>query len=252
VTYLRWQDYLAWSQCPGRPALEESEGGVPDEPPRLTPAYRQELDERTAAYKGAGATVELLPLQALDVGAITGERGAIAFGSVILSQVDDHAALEVVPADKILGLAALVKYSILHAFVNTNVGTPEELYQYGQEVTEAGQLSLNLRMSVTALEHLVPGAYCKTCRSAYRCPALTKDIHEEVFGPLEALEDPEAAPVVMSADQEWSIHIRGKVPMIEAWLDQVKDALDMKEEEPAPRRRRRKKSKKPARHIAKA
>jgi hypothetical protein len=251
VTYLRWQDYAAWSACPGRPALEESEGEIPDEVPRLTATDKLDLDERKTALQAVAAVVEVMPLQALEVGQITGERGALGFGSVVLAEYQDHAALEVYPPDKILGLAALVKYSILHAFTSTNVGTPEELFTFGQQVTEAAQLSLNLRASVTALEHLVPGDYCRTCRSAYRCPALTKDIHEEVFGPLEAPEDPDAKPQdTFPDDPEW---IRVKLPVIEHWVERVKARLRIKEK-PAPvtrRRRKTRKSKKPARDLSK-
>lgn len=243
MTYLRWQDFPAWSTCAGRPALEESEGEVPDDIPRLCAAEKAALEERRTALAAQGASVDLLPLQVLDVGNITGERGALAWGSVLLIEFKDHAALEVYPADKILGLAALVKYSILHAFSNTNVGTPDELYRYGMAVTEAASLSMNLRQSVTALEHLVPGEHCVGCRAAYRCPALTKDIHEEVFGVLESPEDLDAKPQAkLPADaEEWA---RVKLPIIENWVAQVKERLYGKEK-PAPiKRHRRKKSKK--------
>jgi hypothetical protein len=245
MSFLKWQDYPAWSTCPGRPALEESEGEVPDEVPRLTSAMKLDLDERKTALQAVAAVVDVMPLQSLDVGQITGERGALGWGSVVLAEYQDHAALEVYPADRILGLAALVKYSILHAFASTNVGTPEELYVFGAQVTEAAQLSLNLRSSVTALEHLVPSEHCKTCRSAYRCPALTKDIHEEVFGPLEAVEDPDAAPAPVRAfNADWTGHIRGKLPVIEHWLAEVKAALGLNEKAaPSPRRKKKRRLK---------
>jgi len=246
VIYLRWQEYPAWSACAGRPALQESEGGVEDEIPRLTPDIKADLNERKAAIDGA-VSVEILPLQSLDVGAITGERGATAWANVLLVEYADHAALEVYPADKILALAALVKYSTLHLITNTNVGTPEELLVFGQQVTEAASLSLNLRQSVTALEHLVPGDYCRSCLSAYRCPKLTADIHEEVFGPLQPLEDPDAVPVEPEYDH---LHmVRAKLPLIEAWLLQVKQRLGLLDRKPAQRARRRKKAKKRARDL---
>jgi hypothetical protein len=236
MTFLKWQDYPAWSTCAGRAALEESEGETPDEPPTLTLALRTELEARKTALEGATA-VEILPLQALPLGLITGERGAVAWGSVILAQYENHTALEVYPPDKILGLAALVKYSILHELTQTNVGTLEELYTVGAQVTEAGQVALNLRQSVTALEHLTPSAHCINCRAAYRCPALTAEIHEEVFGPVQALEDPDAVPLTLTANSPLA-HIVAKLPLIEAWIADVKRAAHV--DEPPTKKRKRK------------
>jgi hypothetical protein len=230
MTYLKWQDYPAWSQCAGRPALEEAEGELPDTVPTLTKDERAALEARRAALEGATA-VEILPLQSLAVGAITGERGALAWGSVILAEYKDHAALEVYPPDRMLGLAALVKYSILHQITSTNVGTPEELFSFGGAVTEAAQLSLNLRASITALEHLKPGEYCQGCRAAYRCPALAKSMHAVIFSPIEALEDPEAlpsaVPATIAAEDAWGQYIVPKLPLIEAWVAQVKRAAGL-------------------------
>jgi hypothetical protein len=227
MTYLRWADYAAWSQCAGRPALEESEGEVPDAVPALSVPQRSDLEARKAALAGASA-VEVLPLQSLPVGAITGERGALAFGSLILAEYPDHSSLEVYPADPILALAALVKYSILHNFTQTNVGSPEELYEYGARVTEAAQLSLNLRASVTALEHLVPGEYCATCRAAYRCPALTKQIRAQVVGPLQDPNDEEAVPVPFASGlndpETLKATVRAawlRLPAVQIWVAQV-------------------------------
>lgn len=246
MTYLRWQDAPAWMACAGRPALEESEGEVPEAVAPLTGAEREALAARQAALEGA-LSVEVQPLQSLPVGAITGERGALAWGSVVLAEYTDHAALEVYPPDRLLALAALVKYSLLVNITATNVGTPEALYAYGAQVTEAAQLSLNLRQSVTALEHLVPGEYCPSCRSAYRCPALTREVHATVFGEVEAIEDPDARPraVPQSVDaaSDWGRHVLAKLPAIEAWVRAVKVAAGMLER---PTRRAHRK-KKPAR-----
>ena len=239
MTFLRWADYPAWALCAGRPALEDSEGPVPDIVPRLTATDKNELENRRSALAGATA-LEILPLQAIDVGAITGERGATAWGSVILAEYQDHSALEVYPADRILGLAALVKYSIIHQFTNTNVGTPAELYAFGAEVTEAAQLSLNLRASVTALEHLVPGDYCKSCRAAYRCPALAKTVHETVYGPLESPQDPEAIPIAVDTANADALQVMlEKLPMVEAWVAAVKAADGVTAEKPVKRRRKK-------------
>lgn len=246
MSFLKWSDYAAWKACPGRPALEESEGEVAEAVPRLTAAQRAALDERKAALEGATA-VEILPMQALPVGDITAERGALAWGSLILAEYKDHSVLEVYPPEPLLALAALVKYSILHNFTNTNVGTPAELYAYGAEVTEAAQLSMNLRASVTALEHLTPGDYCRTCRAAYRCPALVKSIHKDVFGPLESPDDPDAkaldVPMVFAPGSEW-YQIVAKLPAIKAFVAAVERAAGLTKIKEAPVRRRKRRSRK--------
>lgn len=247
MTYLRYADYPAWSVCAGRPALEESEGLVPEPALTLTAAQRQDLEARKTALEGAQA-VEILPLQALPVGAITGERDALAWGSLILAEYQDHSNLEVYPADKILALAALVKFSTLNLITQTNVGTPQELYAYGAQVTEAAQLALNLRASVTALEHLVPGEHCASCRAAYRCPALAKDVHQKVYGVLAAPDDEAAQPVKVpepvneDARAVLARHV-AKLPLIEAWCAAVRIAAG-KGSVPKVVKRQRRKSKK--------
>lgn len=247
MTYLQWQDYAAWHACAGRPALEESEGERPDAVPTLSAVERLALEARRAAYEGAQA-VELHPLSSLPVGSVTGERGAVGWGSLLLAHYEDHTALEVHPADKILALAALVKSSIVSPITQTNVGTPEELYLFGSEVTEAAQLSLNLRASITALEHLVPGDYCRTCRAAYRCPALTAEVHETVFGPLQAPDDPDAVPVTLGATREALAPVIAKLPLIEAWVAALNAAAGRRANSPAPvKRRHRKKSRRQVR-----
>ena len=60
MTFLRYADYAAWSKCPGRPALEESEGGVPDPALTLTREERQALEARKAALEGGATSVEPL------------------------------------------------------------------------------------------------------------------------------------------------------------------------------------------------
>lgn len=242
VTFLRYADYPAWSQCAGRPALEESEGGVPDESLTLTVSQRSELEARKGALEGA-TTVEVLPLQSLPVGLITAEKGAVAWGSLILAEYQDRSTLEVYPPDKILGLAALLKHAVLHEITQTNVGSAEELYAFGAQVTESAHLSLSLRASVTALEHLVPGDYCASCLAAYRCPALAKKVHTGVYGELQAPDDEEAVPLKVrepvdeDARAVLERHV-AKLPAIKAWVDSVERAAGVA---PAKRQRRLKK-----------
>ena len=243
MSYLKIEDYAAWTVCPGRPALEESEGGRLDTVPKLSQDERRALNERRDALAGTGA-VEVMALQSLPVGDITTEKGALAWGSVIIAESETGSRLEVYPPDKTLALAALLKFGILHEFNATNCGTPAELYEHGQKVTEAAALALSLRNSITALEHLKPGEYCKTCLAAYRCPALRNTVHATVF-PLQAPDDEDLTPVVPSVGgDEWA-RVLARLPLVETWVDAVRDRRSGLESKAtravkAPKKKRRK------------
>jgi len=109
------------------------------------------------------------------------------------------------------------------------VGSPDELYVFGEEVTEAAALSLSLKNSITALDHLVVGDYCKSCLAAYRCPKLKAAVHKEVFGPLQAPDEPGLVPVSLRArlgDGEAMAQVLARtvaqLPMIEGWCAAVR------------------------------
>jgi hypothetical protein len=259
MSYLRLLDLPAWRACPGRPALEESEGGRPEDVPVLPAPRRAELEARASALQAQGAAVDFIPLASLNVGEITGERGAVGFASVLLADSTESGKtrLEVYPPEPILALAALLKYQILHDFTETNVGTPEELYVEGAKITEAAALSLSLSASITALDHLVPGPYCQGCLAMYRCPALTEDIHKEVFGELQAPDEPDlvALPAAQRALKPADVpavlkRAMAKVPLLEAWCASVRAAARLKHVKASPpgaartpKRKRRRKAK---------
>lgn len=195
--YLLPSDWKAWSRCPGKPSLEESEAPLPEAAFLLTPAVMKAVAPRMAAYKARGTVASLYPYSRLDISVVTGEKGANVFvDAIILAPIDDeHSVLEVWHHGtnggtlKILALAALVKYQLLHIFqdvhcvsftpedpdVDELLVTPDELYVFGKEVTEAAAVALAVRGDVTALSNLHPGALqCASCRAAYRCPELAK------------------------------------------------------------------------------
>jgi hypothetical protein len=164
--YLRPEDYDAWSLCPGKPALEEGEDND---------SMRVETPPKGGTW--------------LDISTVTGEPGALSFVERInVTEVGDKAEIEITSPHNasflwIVALAALIKYSLLLTVqkITFSAGathvppTLEELYIFGQAVTEAAAVSLRLRGDVAALDHTVAGdVQCRSCRARYRCPAYAK------------------------------------------------------------------------------
>jgi Protein of unknown function (DUF2800) len=260
VNYLEAADFDAWVLCAGKPALEELEH-IPPSEKRYT---NEVIEGAVTALQATGAKVEVLRRIPLDIGVITAERGALEVcDAVLIGEFDSHSVLHVEhpggeSEHKILALAALLKYQLLHNFTETNVGTPDELYVFGAQVTAAAAISLSVRGDATALSHLAPGPYCKTCRAAYHCPALEKEVHSQVFGDLQAPDDPELSPASLRsrlADPEGLPALIAatvaKLPMIEDWCASVRaqDALIRGEPppkaQPVRKKRKYRKRKKP-------
>jgi Protein of unknown function (DUF2800) len=195
--YLKPSDWPAWSRCAGKPSLEESEEPGAEPEFLKTPEIMSALKPRLASYKASGQAVQSYPYSRVDISTVTGEKGAYAFvDAIVIAPVDDlRAVLEIWQHEadegqlKILGLAAMLKYEMLHAIAEVKLVTftpgvdvrlqfevtPDELYVFGQSVTEAAAIALSVRADVTALSNLKPGAVqCRKCRAAYRCPELAK------------------------------------------------------------------------------
>jgi hypothetical protein len=285
-------DWEGWSNCPGKPALEENEPEQESEysaegtlahelavkllsgqnvelPPDLADGIRlyvAAVQARVETHKLAGAMrVQLLVEQKLDISMITTEKNAKGTAdAVILADYATYSVLDVwdlkfgvgveVEVEnngqlQIYGLAALLKYELLHTFNEVNLvihqprvretpsewrRTPDELYAFGSKVTEAAVLALTLRGDTAALSHLNPGdAQCKFCKVKYRCPALAKKVSDEVFGefqdltqedatPLSAadrLDKPENLPVLLSRFMK-------HIPLIESWCLAVRGQVE--------------------------
>jgi hypothetical protein len=260
VNYLEPADFDDWGVCAGKPALEELE--TAPAPPKREPAV---VSETITALQSRGAKVEVARLIPLDVGVITAERGAVVVvDAILIGEFDSHSVLHVEHPGgdserKILALAALLKYQLLHNFTETNVGTPDELYVFGAGVTQAAAVSLSVRGDVSALSHLQTGPYCKTCRAAYHCPALEAQVHKEVFGELQSSDDPELTPMTLRSrlgDPEGLPALIAatvsKLPMIEDWCASVRaqDALlrgEAPKPQPVRKKRKYRKAKKPKR-----
>jgi hypothetical protein len=168
MCFLKPWDYEAWSQCSGRPALEENE-------PRAAPREYEFTPDST-----------LLPLYE-----VTGEKGARAQACVKLKPHGEKSLLSVwLPAPeeesfghlKLLALAAFFKYSLVSDVDTFSLGRDsqlvslEELSAWEGEVAQAAEQALSLRGSTEALNYLKVGEYCKSCRAAHHCPQLLKEI----------------------------------------------------------------------------
>lgn len=83
-----------------------------------------------------------------------------------------------------------------------------------------------VRLGLQAIEHgdreLVTGPHCKYCEGRAKCPKLTADVSEAVFGALDAIDTPSAEPVVVIPSPEELARRYGKVALIEAWCEAVK------------------------------
>ena len=285
-------DWKGWSQCPGKPALEEGEPEVENEysqegtlahelaaqvlrgksvdlPADLADGirlYTSAVQARIDAFKLAGASpVTLLVEQRLSIEEITGERGAKGTAdTIIIAEFADTAVLEVwdlkfgmgvkvSPENNgqlmIYALAALIKLGILHNFTEVNLvihqprvfeapqvwaTSTDALYVFGQSVTEAASLSLSLRGESAALSHLNPGEeQCRFCKVKYRCPALAAQVHKEVFGEFQDLDDPAAVPLEPKDTLERPENLPARlslaltrVPLIESWCLAVRAAVE--------------------------
>ena len=233
-----------------------------DEPEVL--AYIGAVNERMQAYREAGVKhLHLAVEQKLDISGITGERGAQGTADcIIVAEFSDYVDMDVidakfgfVPVDpntaqiKLYGLAAVLKYQLLHDFRRINLGifqpkvsdtlsfievSSDELYVFGAKVTEAAALSLSLRGDVTALSHLVPGEkQCRFCKVKHRCPALAQSVAAEVLADFDAMDDPAALPVDPVATigapadlPERLARAMAKVGLIEDWCLAVRAKVE--------------------------
>jgi len=220
--------------------------------------YIEYVESRVNAYKEAGAgRVEILIEKRLDISAITTERGAMGTADCILivTWPDGRCSIDVIDLKTGMGvevsavenkqlmiyaLAAVLVYSLLSDFKEVNIvisqprireqpsewmTTVDDLYAFGQRVTEAASIALTLRGDVAALSNLNPGeVQCRWCRAKSACPALQKMVHDEVFGEFQAIEDPAAVPLTpdeKSLDpKDRLMHLArsmARVPLIEKW-----------------------------------
>jgi len=251
VTYLTLESLPRWLHCAGGRALEETEDGT-DAPANIGDPI-EFVTTRKTALEAQGAKVSIARGVRLDIGVITGEEAAQALAdTVLIAEWDDHSRIEVyghpLEPTRLLELAALIKYGLLHNFSEVGTDSLEELYGFGQKITEAAAVALSVRGDVAALSHLTAGDWCKGCLSAYRCPELNKVVHERVFGELQAPDEPCVTPVPVRARLEPGETVKeglavavSKIPMIEGWIVSVRAQAGLsKPNKRAPKKQRRK------------
>lgn len=218
----------------------------------------EHLAARVDAYRAQGAQVTLLVEQRLDISTVTGEKGARGtadvvlivrfkdkpsilevwdwkFGAGVVVEVIDNGQLQ------IYALAALATHALMDEFSEINLVilqprvkttpsewriTPTQLYEFGAKVTEAAALSLSLRGQTEAVSFLEPGdKQCRFCRAKYRCPALTKQVHQEVFGDLQAEDDPAAVPIPVE-DRVFMLDPKARAALLGRAMSRVKRIED--------------------------
>ena len=178
---LRPSEWPGWSICPGRPYLEDlpAKGAV-----TLSQTWREEFQARVESHKEAGGQCQVVVDARLDLSILTGERHANATADrLLIAQYADHSILEVWHADApehvlmFLGFAAFLQHTLLHDFTaivlhgSREVSkTQDELYVFGQAVTEAAHLALSVDGEPT-LSQLVVSDACESCLGSKRCPA---------------------------------------------------------------------------------
>jgi hypothetical protein len=167
-----------WRGCAGYPWLIEE-----TPPPPYVPREIAAVSARLASLEAQNARVLVIPSPRLDIGLITGERGATEIvDAVLIVEYADHQQLELFHAEatedslKLLGLAAMLKYELLHDFsavvLNGESVSPQDLYVHGQAVTEAAHKALQARDEPH--RHLTTGPYCSACAARDQCPAYAR------------------------------------------------------------------------------
>lgn len=228
--------------------------------------YVEFVHKRRDMHKEMGAAVETLIEQKLPLEDVTGERNATGTAdTVLIARYADHAELEVIDLKygrgvevsddtlqlPIYGLGALAKYSLMDDFtlIHTTVAQPRmrsefntttyeiaQLNEIGAKVFTRAQEALGILIDgvATATGHLtVTEKGCRFCKAQYKCPAKGKQIHDTVYGELQAIEDPEIMAIAEDnftgppADFAKLLPLfMMRVPEIEAWCKYVRAKVE--------------------------
>lgn len=184
--FLRASEWAGWSICPGRPWLEDLEASPAVEAAKATEGWSNAFKARADSHEEAGGQVQRVVNGRLDLSVITGERHASSTADLLIAQYAEHSVLEVwkfaASEEEVtfLSFSAFLHHTLLHNFTSiVMVGsdewtkTPDDLYVFGQRVTEAAHLALSIE-GEPSTSQLVPSDACSTCRAARRCPALAR------------------------------------------------------------------------------
>lgn len=182
--FLRVSEWAGWSVCPGRPWLEDNHPAPVPDPISESEECLNRLKARVQTHQDATASVQIITDTRLDLSVITGERHANATAwRVVVAQYADHSTLEVWQPGaseeelQFLGFAAFLQHALLHHFTSIAlvgdsewIRVPDELYVFGQRVTEAAHLALSIQGEPETSQLIVSDA-CSTCRALRSCPA---------------------------------------------------------------------------------
>ena len=240
-----------------------------DDPERVAiiKGWVDHINGKVEAYQLAGARTQLFVEVRVPLQEITGEKHAGGTAdAIIIAEDPDGAELDVddlktgyraVPAETpqlaIYALGALEKYGLIYDFTKVRCTifqprayaepqsceyTTAELATFGEKVRNAGELALQILEDgkATALQYLNPTEKgCLWCKAKAKCPALSGQVHETVFGEFSDIEDPKAQPVAednftgSQADFDNLLPLfMQRVPMIEAWISYVRAKVEQR------------------------
>jgi hypothetical protein len=184
--FLRASEFTGWLACPGRPWLEDNFPAPDVEPLKPTEAWLNAFKARGELHQEAGAQVQIVSNGRVDISVVTGERHASATADLLIAQYAEHSILEAwklgASEDEVtfLAFSAFLHHCLLHNFTSVVlVGreewsrTPDDLYVFGQRVTEAAHRSLSIQ-GEPETSQLVPTAWCATCRANRNCPGVAR------------------------------------------------------------------------------
>lgn len=183
--FLRASEVAGWSVCPGRPWREDHfpaslERGKPDG------GWLNAFKARAEVHQDAGAQVQIVANGRVDLSVVTSEKHASGTADLLIAQYAEHSILEVwkfeASEDEVtlLAFAAFLHHCLLHNFTSIvlhgaleSTHTPDELYVFGQHVTEAAHLALSIEGEPQTSD-FVPSECCATCRGRKDCPGLKR------------------------------------------------------------------------------
>lgn len=185
--FLRASEWPGWSVCPGRPWLEDNFPLLHVEPIRPSEECLNGFNSRCETHQQAGGAVQVISDARLDVSVVTGERHANATAwRVLIAQYSEHSVLEVWEPHasedvlRFVGFAAFLQHALLHAFTSIVlvgerewIHVPDDLYVFGQRVTEAAHRALSIE-GEPATSDFAPGEGCASCRASKGCPGLAR------------------------------------------------------------------------------
>jgi hypothetical protein len=204
---------------------------------------------RMEAYRAEGARVYYRIEEKIDVSWITGEEGAAGSADVVLiAEWGNRSTLEVIDwktgyrevevkenGQLCIYLAGALRMPWAPKNITNAVAViyqpkvreePQEwptspgwLDDFVERTRPLSMRALSLRGSLDAMTALTPGGkQCDFCRAAWKCPALTRLVHEETLAEFEAV----LAPMSDGETQVALLNAWRALPAVERWVKAVR------------------------------